>query len=213
MGPMAKREYLEASRRRRTYEYVWDTEGRLKTWVNAAGERAEFMHDVAGNEIEVRHFDGRVEISQFDVTSRLVVRRLADGTEIGFDYDISDNLVRVHSGGVDLIASDFDANGRLLRTRTPGSDVSFEYDTASRIVAEIQNGRRVEYTYNRIGALETRTFSGSPLPPLNFEWDRRLRLVSVGRGAVRMESFTYDAKDQCTERRACSHHSPLCPLR
>jgi RHS repeat-associated protein len=185
----------------RTYECAWDTEGHLKTWVNPAGERAEFKHDDAGNEIEVRHFDGRVETSEFDIAGRRIRRRLADGTEISFDYDISNNMVRIYSGGIDLIVSDYDVEGRLLRTRTPDSDVSFEYDVGHRIVAEIQNGRRIEYTYNRIGVLTARTFSDSPLPPLKFEWDRRLRLVSIRRGDSLVQKLSYNAKDQCVERR------------
>jgi RHS repeat-associated protein len=190
----------------RTYRCVWDDEGRLKAWVNAAGERAEFKHDDAGREIEVRHFDGRVESTEFDLAGRVIKRRRADGTVIGFDYDIADNLVRVHSGGADLIVSEYDTESRLLRTMTPDADVSFEYESGLWIAAETQNGRRIEYRYNDIGALVSRGFSDSPLPPLEFEWDKRFRLTALRRGGVLVEAYSYDAKDQQLERRfgACT---------
>lgn len=190
----------------RVYEYVWDHEGHLKAWVNAEREKAEFKHDATGRVIETRHFDGRVETAEYDLAGRVTRRSLADGTTIGFDYDVADNLVRVHAGGVDLVVNEYDAEGRLLRTRTPGTDVSLEYQVGLRIAAEIQNGRRIEYSYNEVGALASRGFAGSPLPPLEFEWDRRLRLVALRRGGAPVETYSYDPKDQQVERRfgACT---------
>lgn len=185
----------------RRYVLTWDTEGHLRSWVDPAGERAEFAYDAAGNQTEVRHFDGRVETRDFDVAGRVVRRHLPDETVLSFEYDLSSNLLRVHSSGVDLIVSEYDVVGRMVSTSTPGANVSFEYDGGMRIVAEVQNGRRVEYAYDGTGALATRTFAGSPLPPLEFEWDGRRRLLSARRGGDPVQTLYYDARDQCVERR------------
>jgi RHS repeat-associated protein len=185
----------------RKFRCIWDTEDHLKTWINPAGERAEFEYDSAGNMTKTRHFDGRVETAEFDVAGRLARRVLADGVALDFEYDNSNNVVRIHSGGADLIVNDYDVEGRLLRTRTRETDVSFEYGLDSRVLAEIQNGRRIEYTYDVSGRLIARGFSDSPLPPLQFEWDQRLRVVSLRRGGAQVETFSYDVKDQCVERR------------
>jgi RHS repeat-associated protein len=184
----------------RVHTCSWDTEGRLKTWTNPAGEKAEFGYDAAGNQTEVRHFDGRAESRVFDVAGRVTRRQLPDGTTLSFEYDGASNLLRLSSGVVDLITSEYDVLGRLLRTQTPGTDVVFEYDGGVRIVAEVQNGRRVEHTYGSIGQPVGRRLVGSPLPPLEFEWDRRLRLVAARRDGTLVQRLAYDTKDQCVER-------------
>ncbi len=184
----------------RAYEYHWDTEGRLKEWVNAAGERAEFEHDSAGNEVEVRHFDGRVEKSEFDMAGRRVRHYRASGSIIDLDYDISSNLLRVRSGSTDLMVNEYDVAGRLLQTQTQDARVAFEYD-GNRIVAEVQNGQRVEYRYNALGEVVTRRLVNSPLPALEFEYDGRKRLVAVRRGTVPVQWFRFNGKDQVVERR------------
>jgi RHS repeat-associated protein len=184
----------------RTYLLRWDTEGNLRTWTNPAGETAEFAYDAVGNRTEMRHFDGRAESLVFDRTGRVIRRHLPDGTTLSFEYDLANNLLRLHSGGVDLITSEYDGQGRLMRTRTPDAEVAFEYDGGLRIAAEIQGQRRVSYGYDGVGALATRTFDGSPLPPLEFEWDRRNRLVATRRGGALVQTLRYDAKDQCIAR-------------
>jgi len=185
----------------RTYRCTWDTEGRLKTWTNPADEQARIEHDAMGNETRIQHFDGRIETFGFDRVGRAVWHLLANGTEVGFAYDDADNLFRVSSGGVDLIVNDYDLDGRLLRTKTPTTEVYFEYNEASQVVAETQNGRRIAYAYDSRGTLRSRSFSGSPLPPLEFDWDQRLRLAVLRRGGVPVQTFRYDEKDHCVERR------------
>ncbi len=185
----------------RSATFTWDTEGRLCTWVNPAGESAEFAYDQMGNRIEVRHFDGRVESSAFDVAGREIRRTLPDGKVLHFEYDLGLNLCRIHSGGTDLIACEYDRQGRLLNASTPDTRIAFEYADGLRCASEVQNGHRVEYRYDRLGALLSRTLSDSPLAPLEFEWDRRLRIVALRRGNALVQAFAYDAKDRCIERR------------
>ena len=103
--------------------------GPFEGLANPAGERAEFEHDSVGNEIQVRHFDGRIETSEFDLAGRKTRFRRANGTLVTFEYDQANNLLRIQSGGIDLIVSEYDIEGRVLTTRTPETEVSFEYAT------------------------------------------------------------------------------------
>jgi RHS repeat-associated protein len=185
----------------RVFTCKWDTEGRLRAWTNPAGETAEFEHDAYGNETRVVHFDGRVETAVFDALGRRKRWQRGDGKQLEFEYDIASNLLRVHSGGADLVVNEFDALGQLLATRTPGCVVSFEYGPAGERLAEIQNGRRVECSYDATGAIATRTMAGSALPPLVFEWDARNRLTAVHRGGHPVQTLSYDLMDHCVERR------------
>jgi RHS repeat-associated protein len=184
----------------RVSTFAWDTEGRLKTWTNPASEAATFVRDAVGRAIEICHFDGRVEAFEFDQAGRAKSRRRADGSTLDFAYDARDNLQSVSSGGIALINNTYDDEGRLISTRTPDAEVAFTYGIGEWITGEVQGDWRIDYAYDRSGALASRALSGSPLPPLQFEWDLRLRLSALRRGGRAVETFTYDVGDRQVER-------------
>jgi RHS repeat-associated protein len=184
----------------RAHRFAWDVEGRLSAIENPRSERARFVYDIAGNLSRIQHFDDGVEAIRYDRASRLVGRKMPDGTELTFKRDVVGNLVDVGIGDKKLRSFEYDSYGRPVRATTIESEVSIEYAVGGRIQAEVQNGRRIEYDYSPRGFLAKRTFAGSQVGPLLFEHDSRGRLRRLSTDAGPVQSFEYDGRDQCTER-------------
>lgn len=181
-------------------EYRWDTEGRLSEVVNQKGERATFEADALGNLTMIQFFDGRIERFMYDASSRRSLRRKPDGTVLAFTYDEAGNLLAVAEGSQQLSANEYDLLGQLTATRLLHSEVTLAYDLAGRVIAETQNGQRIETAYTAFGTPALRTFSAAKQQRLQFEYDTRRRLVRVS-DQDEFISYEYDAANLLLRRK------------
>lgn len=184
----------------RSHRFDWDIEGRLASIENPRRERARFKYDLVGNLARVEHFDGGVEEAKYDLAKRLAGRKRPDGTVLALTRDVVGNLLAIKAGEAELRSFRYDVCGTPLAGRTPDSEVTFEYAAGGRLLAEVQDGRRVEYEYGPRG-LSKRLLEKSRVGPLYFEHDSRNRLSSFSTDAGAVQSYRYDGSDRCTERR------------
>jgi RHS repeat-associated protein len=182
------------------YEYARDSEGRLVQIINPKREVAMFSYDGVGNDLEKRFFDGAVEQAEFDLLGRRTKLRKSDDTVVEFQYDLVGNLLKVVVDGTELINNKYDIFGELIESKTPHALNLFEYDLCGRLRSETQNGLRVEYTYDAHGNLSRRRFEGAKIGTLDFEYDKRNRLVSLGTRGYAFQRFSYDGADLLVKR-------------
>lgn len=184
----------------RTHELRWDNEGQLVEIRNPRGETTKLFYDSVGNLVRIEHFDGSVESAEFDLAGRQVRTHLPDGTVLDTEYDVVDNPTAVRCRDVELRHLTYDLSGEILAARTPDSAITYEYEIGGRIRAEVQNGRRIEYAYHATGGPSRRTFQGSKIGPLSFQYDGRGRLVRFGAEGAGEQTMEYDARDYPTRR-------------
>jgi RHS repeat-associated protein len=184
----------------RTHAFTWDSEGRLTSITNPARERAEFAYDAAGNLISIRHFDGREERARYDVAGRLIERRAPDGMTLSLERDEVGHLTGVRVGDVLHRRFVYDACGAITEAATPEHTTTFEYAPGGRLLAEVQNGRRIEYRFDERGLLSGRAFEGSRVGPLGFEHDARGRLARLFAEGGDCQRYEYDMVDRCAKR-------------
>jgi len=185
----------------RTHRFSWDVEGRLTTIENPRGERARFAYDLGSNLSRIEHFDAGIEEAKYDLAARLVARKRPDGSELTLARDVVGNLLGVKAGETELRSFQYDVCGSPLVANAPDSEVTLEYAVGGRLLAEDQNGRRLEYEYGPRGFLTKRSFEGSKVGPLHFEHDSRGRLRRFSTEASEIQAYQYDGSGQCTERR------------
>jgi RHS repeat-associated protein len=179
----------------------YDTEGRLTAVVNRASERLERAFDADGRMVEEKRFDGRIEKYEYNPRDELVRVTKSDGRTIDFTHDKVGALIGRESSDGLREEWAYDKDGDLIGAKNGDAAVELIRNELGNVVAEVQNGRRIEYEYDpdshRIGR-RLADFEGSAL---SFKRDVRGRMVSlIDRGGVCQE-LRWDELDRVVERR------------
>src|SRR5439155_1023099 len=125
----------------------------------------QLTRDAVGNVVAQRNFDGSVESTEYNLAGRPIRDHKADLSVVEATYDVMGNPTLITSGNSELRAVKYDICGQPVELRTPAALVSIEYDPGGRVVAEVQNGRRIEYRYHISGNVSRRPFAGSKAGP------------------------------------------------
>lgn len=185
----------------RVHANTLDIEGRVTSIRNPKGEITSLEYDSVGNLIAMKHFDGSIEHRQYDVAGRMVEQSKPDGVTLQFQHDALGNILRITSNGHELHNIKYDTCGEVIEARTSGGEVAIEYESGGRIKAEIQNNRRIAYTYDEQGLVARREFAGSKAGPLSLEYDGRGRLISFRTENEGEQSFYYDTASRLSRRK------------
>lgn len=116
------------------HRFTYDPSGRLTTEITFDGRAARYRYDAVGRVVRVTNGAGEHLDLTYDAAGQLVARDLADGTTEAFDYN---------------------ARGELVRAAGPGGVVTFDRDTAGRVIRESQSvgddDRWIETAYDAAG--------------------------------------------------------------
>jgi RHS repeat-associated protein len=179
----------------------YDTEDHLLAVVNRAGERLTRRYDADGRVVAQTNFDGRTERYESNLRGLRTRRVIFDGRVVDARYDKAGYLVgRTGSDGLEEEFA-YDENARLILARNADATVEFERDELGRVIAEVQNGRRVEYEYDADNNCVTRRLGGVESGGLGMRYDLRNRLVALEDRAGVCQELTWDTTDQLRERR------------
>lgn len=135
-------------------ECRYDKLTRLTGITNATGERYCLEYDKAGQLVAETDFTGRTLTYAYDAGGRCIRTSFPDGTHLNRRYNVRDQVtdeeVTKGDSPCTLSATTFryDTLARLVEAKNDDATVTYEYDDASRITAEIINGRRTEYRYD-----------------------------------------------------------------
>eukprot|EP00828_Plagiopyla_frontata_P031438 TRINITY_DN4127_c0_g4_i1.p1 TRINITY_DN4127_c0_g4~~TRINITY_DN4127_c0_g4_i1.p1 ORF type:complete len:677 (+),score=268.79 TRINITY_DN4127_c0_g4_i1:180-2210(+) len=156
--------------RRETWRYKYDREGRLTSCLSATGWAQDYEYDSTG----CRNADyavGRVPFMRVFRQDRRHRLRTVDDTS--FEYG---------------------KNGLLAVRRGPDGVFRYHYDSEGRMVmAELPDGRLVEYRHDGRGRPELRLVNGDPATILRWRDDGRLAGFGNGR---REWMFAYDGEER-----------------
>ncbi|MCR3681245.1 PAAR-like domain-containing protein [Citrobacter freundii] len=148
-------------------ECRYDKLTRLTEIINAEGESYYLTYDQAGQLIAETDFTGRTLRYQYDAAGRCIRTTFPDGAHLNRRYNVTDQVTdeEVTHGDSDRPLSHttfrYDARCRLVEAKNADATVAYEYDDASRAIAETLNGRRTEYQYDeQQGYVTQRTTAG-----------------------------------------------------
>lgn len=184
---------------RMVFEY--DTEGNLRSVVNRAGERLTRMYDPDGRMVTQTLFDGRVERYEYSLQGFCVRQIKSDGQTIDMKFDKSGCLLaRTSSDGLDEKFA-YDRNGKLILAQNCDAIVELVRDRLGRITAEVQNGRRVESSFDVDNNRVSRRLAGVGGVELAMRYDIRGRLTALIDAAGLCQELVWDASNRLLERR------------
>lgn len=179
----------------------YDSEGRLAAVVNRAGERLERRYDADSRVTAELTFDGRVERCEYNLRGEPTRVPKADGREVRLTFDQTGAMVgRTSSDGLSE-EFEFDKDGLLIRAVTGATSVELVRNAVGCVIAEIQNGRRIEYDYDPDGHRTARRLVGVAGGVLARENDLRGRVRALMDRAGICQEFRWDDVDRLTQRR------------
>lgn len=179
----------------------YDSEDRLVAVVNRAGERLTRSYDVAGRLVSQTFFDGRVEHYEYHVHGKPVRVVRSDGRFVDLEYDAAGQLLARRGSDGLMQTFERDKNGRLIRAVSADADVSFERDPLGRVIAEIQNGRRIETVFDADNNRVRRLLPDLKECQLAMRYDMRGRLKDLADLQGICQSFAWGVGDELLERR------------
>ncbi|MBK3395216.1 MULTISPECIES: RHS repeat protein [Methylobacterium] len=129
--------------------FAYDAEERLVRVENQLGRHWSFARAAAGRVVAEADFSGLTTGHAYDRADRVVEARHADGARIAYAYDRTGLLVRKEAFAPGAAAPAvttyrYDACGRLAQAINADAAVAFARDALGRVIAETQNGRRIE---------------------------------------------------------------------
>lgn len=182
----------------------YDTEGRLIAVVNRSGERLERRYDADSRVVAELTFDGRLETCEYNPRGEPIRVPKPDGRELWLTFDKTGALIKRESSDGLLEEFAFDKDGLLVAARTRDTSVRLERNAVGGIVAEIQNGRRIEYDYDPDGNRTARRIVGVPGGSLTRRNDVRGRITKLVDDAGVCLEFRWDDVNRLIERRSPS---------
>lgn len=181
--------------------FEYDTEDHLTSVVNRAGERLTRTYDDDGRMVAQTFFDGRIERYEYSPQGFRIRQTKSDGRTLDFKFDKSGcMLARTSSDGLNETFT-YNKNAKLILARSNDATVELERDALGRVFAEVQNGRRVESSFDADNNRVSRRLGGIDDAALLMRYDVRGRLTALVDKAGLCQELRWDAGDQLLERR------------
>ncbi len=179
----------------------YDTEEHLTAVINRSGERMEFLYDTDGNVVTEKLFDGRVQNYKYDLSNRCVEIIKSDKRVVTQEFDKCGRLIvrRTSDGLVEEFG--YDMRGLLIRALNNDVSIELERNALGRVVAEVQNGHRIEYEYDADNNRSSRFLKHFKDGELRANFDVRGRLTSITDSSGVCQALNWDNVDRLIERR------------
>src|SRR5262249_38161967 len=123
-----------------------------------------------------------------------------DGREIRFVFDKTGAMVKRESSDGLQEEFVFDNDGLLIRAKTGTTSVELERNAIGSVVAEVQNGRRVEYEYDPDGNRTARRIGGVENGSVTRKNDVRGRLLQLIDASGIFQEFRWDNVNRLIQR-------------
>ncbi len=193
-------EAIDAANQRTLFTY--DPAGNLVKLVDANNHPTEYFHDEVNRLIRERYPDSppNERSMAYDAVGMLIARTDQRGITTLFDYD---DLYFLRRRSYSTGASDtfsHDKSGRLLAAEHEGWLVSFEFDSADRLLRTVQNGTAIRYTHDVPGRSQSIRYPGGREIVERFDARRRLAEVRDSAGAALIAQYSYDAGNRPVAR-------------
>lgn len=182
----------------RTTRFAFDMLGRETSRTLPLGQRETRAYRANGELESHTDFAGRATRYGYDAIGRMIAIDYPNDVDVSIAYSASGQRARVTDGN-GAATYDYDVRDRLLRrTDTEGRAVEYRYDRVGNVTSRTSAGESLRYTHdsrNRVTSV-TATRDGEPPRTTRYEYDQAgNRTAMVAGNGVRTE-YGYDARDR-----------------
>ncbi|WP_197090841.1 RHS repeat-associated core domain-containing protein [Bradyrhizobium sp. LTSP849] len=193
--------------------FTYDSFARLATQVDPLNAVSSVtQRDALGNVTATSDRKGRATATTYDALNRPASVSYADGSTVGFTWDLGGRLTQVNDSlggtvsrvydGLDRIASEttpqgtvsytYDAGGRRL-TMQAGSQpqVSYSYDNGNRLTAITQGSTSVTFSYDAVNRRTAATLPGGISATYTWDASSQLTAITYVSGPTTLGTLTY----------------------
>jgi len=196
-------------------QFSYDSDGWLKTEINALGQATTYEHDKRGNLIREIDPNGGPTLYKYDDQDRLLSITDPAGATTRYTYDIKGRLAQIMNATHGITRFEYNAIGRVsAKTDAAGRTTRYQYNPNG-LVSSVTypGGGTYHYTYDRVGNLirtvnplggiTERTYDAfghvtSSTDPIGrttkYEYSREGRLIKVIGPGENITQFKYDSK-------------------
>jgi len=172
--------------------FVYDKNGNLRRQKDVTGKQTEYFYNL-NDEIKEIWDDGR-PIAEYNYNEDGTIKSLQNGENLytEYAYDKDKNLTGLRSTLSGKILADnyykYDGNGNRTGKQQLHGEISYTYDSLSRLTKVQYPGSWEELSYDKAG---NRTRRISPKGEELYQYDSRNRLTSHSVNGI-MEDYAYD---------------------
>ncbi|BCL29953.1 hypothetical protein GCM10017557_48120 [Streptomyces aurantiacus] len=176
--------------------FEYDTELRLRSVTNGAGQVWNYEYDPAGRLTAETDFNGRRLTYRYDAVGRLVERVNGAGQTTAFGHDLLGNVVTMDADGATTMYT-YDPLGRLTQAQNTEVALGIERDATGRILGERWNGQEVRTEYDITGRRTFRRTPSGAVTNWTYEPESRSLTQRLGQHDI---TFQYDVVGREIER-------------
>lgn len=178
-----------------TASYSYDSNG-LNKVTDAEGEGISFLYGADGQISRLAFADGSFKSFEYDANRRLKSVSLASGDTRMLSYDEVGRLVSDHRSAAENFDFSWDKNSNLLTATNALGTTSYEYNANNATTRyRTGTGESLSYEYDRAGRITAQILSndsGSQRATSRYEYDEAGRLLSITDHQNRKTLFSYD---------------------
>lgn len=163
--------------------FHYDTELRIRSIANEAGELYRFGHDAVGNVVSEWGFDGLQRRYVRDGAGRIIKILRPDSRWTSYVYDGTGNTISEEHNDGTATAYRYSRDGLMAEAFNEESHIYFFRDTAGRVIKEQQGAYFIERKYNADGNCEYVSSSLGAAIDLGYSADGFLNRMALQDGS------------------------------
>ncbi len=187
--------------------WTYDESSRLLSYADAKSQTTRYAYDPLDRQTEIQWPDQTKKTLTYDAAHNVRETKDANGNVIVQEHDAANRLrartIAPAPGVVGPMSETYSWDGlrRLTSTTSGGQTAGFDYDSLSRVVKEIQNGRAVESTFDDAGnRAELQYPSGLKIGTHFDNLNRPRAVMRMGATETPVASYGYRGTDLLAER-------------
>ena len=185
-----------------SYEYVYDTQGRLKEKRSSGRRLISYTYDKAGQITEIKDPAGVCTRYEYDILGRQSRVYNGDGLEVRYGYDALNRISRIHYGNGVETAYTYDGDGNISSLETKAGEnvlLSFAYQYDGNGNRTAKAGKQASAAP---GGITSENTAGSNALDISYHYDVRGQLLEERRNGVSV-SYVYDKAGNRIKKAGC----------